>query len=95
MTKGLDHLDQWETAFERRSIARTKITKSALLFFPGQTGVRSCGVRDITSAGAGLRIQDLPALPVNFELSFDNFRSAQKCRLIWREGDFVGVSFES
>ena len=38
MTEGLDHLDQWESAFERRSIGRTKIAKSALLFFIGQTG---------------------------------------------------------
>jgi hypothetical protein len=35
---------------EQRSIARTKITKGALLFFTGQTGVRSCGVMDITRA---------------------------------------------
>jgi hypothetical protein len=95
MTQGIDHLDQWEQAFERRSIGRTKIAKSALLFFTGQTGVRSCGVTDITNVGAGIRTQDLPALPLNFELSFDNFRTARSCRLIWRSGDFVGAAFES
>jgi hypothetical protein len=95
MTEGLDHLDQWESAFERRSIGRTKIAKSALLFFIGQSRVRSCGVTDITNVGAGIRTQDLPALPLNFELSFDNFRTVRKCRLIWRDGDFVGVAFEN
>jgi hypothetical protein len=95
MTEGLDHLDQWESAFERRSIGRTKIAKSALLFFIGQTSVCSCGVTDITNVGAGIRTQDLPALPLNFELSFDNFRTVRKCRLIWRDGDFVGVAFEN
>ena len=95
MTEGLDHLDQWESAFERRSIGRTKIAKSALLFVIGQASVRSCGVTDITNVGAGIRTQDLPALPLNFELSFDNFRSVRKCRLIWRDGDFVGVAFEN
>jgi hypothetical protein len=95
MTEDLDHLDQWESAFERRSIGRTKIAKSALLFFIGQTGARSCGVTDITNLGAGIRTQDLPALPLNFELSFDNFRTVRKCRLTWRDGDFVGVAFEN
>ena len=60
MTDGLHNLDQWESAFERRSIGRTRIAKSALLFFAGQAGVRSCAVRDMTNIGAGIRIQDLP-----------------------------------
>jgi hypothetical protein len=95
MTQGIDHLDRWEQVFERRSIGRTKIAEGALLFFTGQIGVRSCGVTDITSVGAGIRTQDLPTLPLNFELSFDNFRTVRKCRLIWRDGDFVGAAFES
>jgi hypothetical protein len=95
MNKYLDHLDKWETAFERRSRVRTKIAKSALLFFSGQVGVRACVVRDITHVGAGLRIQDLPALPLNFELTFDNFRTPRKCRLVWRDADFIGVAFDA
>src|ERR1700737_2465258 len=95
MTEGLDHLDQWESAFERRSIGRTKIAKGALLFFIGQRSVHSCGVTDIPNVGASILTQDLPALPLNFELSFDNFRTVRKCRLIWRDGDFAGVAFEN
>jgi hypothetical protein len=80
---------------DRRSIGRTSIAKAALLFFGGQTGVRSCGVTDITSAGAGIRTQGLAVLPLNFELSFGNFRTIRKCRLIWRDGNFLGVTFEN
>jgi hypothetical protein len=80
---------------DRRSIGRTRIAKAALLFFGGQTGVRSCGVTDITSAGAGIRTQGLAVLPLNFELSFGNFRTIRKCRLIWRDGNFLGVTFEN
>ena len=79
---------------ERRSIGRTRIAKGALLFFRGQTGVRSCGVMDITNRGAGIRTQDLAILPLNFQLSFDNFRTVRNCRLIWRDNDFLGVKFE-
>lgn len=80
---------------ERRLIGRTKIAKEALLFFGPQAGVRPCGVRDVTNGGAGIRTQDLPAIPLCFELSFDHFRTGRKCRLIWRNGDFIGVTFES
>jgi hypothetical protein len=93
MSKFLGHLDEWESAFGRRSIGRTKIAKSTLLFFAGQVGVRSCFVRDITNVGAGLHVDDLPALPLSFELTFDNFRTARKCRLIWRDVELVGVAF--
>jgi hypothetical protein len=80
---------------ERRSIGRTRITKGALLFLGMQVGVRSCTIRDVTNVGAGLRAQDIPILPLIFELSFDNFRTARHCRLIWRDGDFLGLAFQN
>jgi hypothetical protein len=80
---------------ERRSIGRTKIVKDALLFFGEQSGVRSCAVTDITNAGACIHLRDLPVLPLNFELSFDKFRTSRKCLLIWRDRYCAGVAFES
>ncbi|SHG80067.1 hypothetical protein SAMN05444169_4203 [Bradyrhizobium erythrophlei] len=79
---------------DRRSIGRTRIAKAALLFFSGPAGVRSCGVTDVTNAGAGIRIAGLATPPPNFELSFNNFRTIRRCRLIWRDGDSLGVAFE-
>ena len=86
---------QWESLFERRSIGRTKIAKGALLFFGRQAGVRSCAVTDITKVGAGVRAQDMTAIPLTFELTFDNFHTVRECRLIWRDGDFLGVAFQN
>jgi len=80
---------------ERRSIGRTKIVKDALLFFGEQSGVRSCAVTDITNAGACIHLRGLPVLPLNFELSFDKFRTSRKCLLIWRDRYCAGVAFES
>jgi len=79
---------------DRRSNGRTRIAKAASLFFRGQTGERSCDVNltDITDGGAGIHTQGLAALPLIFELSFDNLR--RKCRLAWRKGNFFGVAFE-
>jgi hypothetical protein len=78
---------------ERRSCARTFYGKSGQLFFSRQIGLRACYVRDITELGAGIRLERLPLLPLNFLLSFDQFESVRTCRLTWREGDFVGVAF--
>jgi hypothetical protein len=79
---------------ERRSIRRTTISKSALLFFDEQRGVFSCHVRDIANGGAGIRLQDLDVLSLHFELTFDNFHNVRRCQIIWRRGDFVGVAFQ-
>jgi len=80
---------------ERRSFDREWVAKGALLFFSERTGVHSCCVRDITKSGAGIRTQNLPILPLNFLLSFDNFRTARQCQMIWRDNDFLGVKFDN
>jgi hypothetical protein len=79
---------------EKRSVARTAASKGALLFFSAQRGVFACEVRDLTNAGAQIRLSGLNVLPPNFELSFDNFRTVRKCRLIWRRHDLIGIAFE-
>jgi hypothetical protein len=28
-------------------------------------------------------------------LSFDNFHTVRECRMIWRQGDFIGVAFQN
>jgi hypothetical protein len=81
--------------FERRSVARTTITKDALLFFDAQRGVFTCRVQDITNSGAGIELHSLNLLPMNFELTFDKFHTVRECRVIWRQGDFVGVAFQN
>ena len=69
--------------------------RGALLFFSKKAGVQSCTVRDGTNSGAGIRAQNLQIMPLDFELSFDGFRTVRKCRLIWRQDEFFGVAFES
>ena len=80
---------------ERRSVGRTAASKGALLFFSTQRGVFACEVHDVTNLGARIKLSGLNVLPPNFELSFDNFRTVRKCRLIWRRGDLIGIAFEN
>ena len=78
---------------ERRSIARRWLYRSARLSVPGQIAGQPCSLRDFTIKGAGIRLNGITLLPLTFELSLDGFRTAHKCRLVWRDGDFAGVIF--
>jgi hypothetical protein len=75
--------DRWGNGFDHRLIGRTKVAKGALLLFSARSGVHSCFVRDITNVGAGIRTHDLPVIPLNLDLTFDNFHTTRKCQLIW------------
>ena len=80
---------------ERRAVARTKINRDVLMFFMGQDRVHPCCVRNVTNHGAGLRLNGVNIVPSDFGISFDNFRTMRRCRLIWRNGYFVGAAFET
>jgi hypothetical protein len=84
-----------QRTIERRSIGRTFINRNALISFTGRAGMHSCCVRDVTNHGADIRLNGLNFIPLAFDLSLDNFRTIRRCRLIWRDGDWVGVTFES
>jgi hypothetical protein len=84
-----------KSEFERRAVGRTRINRQVLMYFEGREGVQNCCVRDVTNHGAGMRFDGLTILPFEFDISFDGFRTKRRCRLIWRDGDFVGVAFES
>jgi hypothetical protein len=80
---------------ERRSSDRAAASEGMLLFFSAQRGIFTCEVCDLNRAGARVKLNGVNVLPPNFNVSFDNFRTVQKCRLIWRRGDFIGIAFES
>jgi hypothetical protein len=58
----------------------------------GQLGVLSCCVRDVTNVGVGICLNNLRIVPLDFELSSDNFH-IRNCHLLWRNDDFTGVKF--
>ena len=65
-----------------------------LLFFRGGRGVYPCIARNLTKSNAGMYSYGLGLLPVYFYVTFDNFRTIGRCRLIWRYRDDFGVAFE-
>jgi hypothetical protein len=59
----------------------------------GQAGVHACCVRDVTTFGAGIRLNGLKMVPLDFDISFDNFRTIRKCRLIWRGAIYGSAAY--
>jgi hypothetical protein len=80
---------------ERRAVDRKGFQRSALIIVPGLRGVYSCGVRDLSREGAGVRLYGVALLPTDFKLSFDGIRHTFGCHLIWRDGDFAGLALQS
>jgi hypothetical protein len=79
---------------DRRAVCRAGIGRSALLFFKGQPGARGCKVIDISDSGAKLRTHNLSVLPSTFDLTFNNFETIRRCRLVWRDEELLGIAFE-
>jgi hypothetical protein len=91
----LQEILQPRRVFERRAVGRTTINRGVSMYFAGQENVHACCVRDVTNHGAGLRLNGLNIVPSEFGISFDSFRTMRRCRLIWRDGDFIGAAFET
>jgi hypothetical protein len=78
-----------------RALDRVPVFRGALLSIPGQLTALPCTLRDITTNGASIRLNGITLVPLEFEISFDGFRTFKTCQLIWRDGDFAGVAFLS
>jgi len=86
--------DQWD-GVERRRAKRKFVSEIVQLSLPGQITLQSCGLRDLSTLGAGLLLKGFNLLPMDFKLSFDSFRTTFDCRLVWRDRDRGGVEFGS
>lgn len=78
---------------DRRVIDRRPVYRGALLSIPGHLTGHPCTLRDLTPYGASIRLNGIALLPLEFEISLDEFRTFKTCRLIWRDGDFAGIAF--
>jgi hypothetical protein len=80
---------------ERRDVTRTRIRRNAEIVV-ARRGVEKLQVtlKDLTSTGACLTLSTTSVVPDTFELTFDRGRSSRPCRVKWRSGDQLGVSFE-
>jgi hypothetical protein len=89
------YIDEDYSIVERRRVRRTKILYPGKLLAQGET-VYNCIVHNLTGIGACIELESkIEQLPAAIDFSFDNFRTIHACKIVWREGHFAGIEFES
>jgi hypothetical protein len=78
---------------ERRTFYRGRTLKSAFIVLSDKAPKLECTVRNVTKAGAALRVSTTFGLPQHFDLVLDGM--ARRCRSQWRTDNRIGVVFES
>jgi hypothetical protein len=78
---------------ETRIAPRHRISKPAQIDYGGDK--TPCTIRDLSVTGAALELSDLSAtIPEAFTLVVPEDKLKLPCRVVWRNGYRMGVTFE-
>ena len=77
---------------EKRRVNRRRVLKGAMIEF--NCGAHSCSVRNLSEAGAALDVPYAVTIPHEFTLIMETDGASRNCRVIWREDNRLGVTFE-
>jgi diguanylate cyclase (GGDEF)-like protein len=80
-------------ATDRRRQVRQRVFKRGLIHLLTPAGTFNCTVRNLSSNGAGLRIDDVYAIPETFDLEIAGSGEKRRVRLRWQTGVNIGVEF--
>ena len=74
--------------------ARKSLYQPGWITLEGGFAARPCVVRDLSSSGAKLTIEDPNTLPAKLRLAFSrDARTGRPCEVVWRRGNTVGIKF--
>ena len=77
---------------ERRATIRHRTLKGGRVVTNAGYSTYDCTVRNMSDAGARLRVASIIGIPDAFELAMDDGRNID-CRVVWRTETELGVSF--
>ena len=78
----------------RRAVPRAKVVRAGLIVFGDPTLVEvDCVLLDLSVMGAQLDIHGAHGVPDTFRLVVLTERINRACRVVWRNGDRIGVRF--
>ena len=82
-------------AFDTKKLeARKSLYQPGWITLEGGFAARPCVVRDLSSSGAKLTIEDPNTLPAKLRLAFSrDARNGRPCEVVWRRGQTVGIKF--
>ena len=74
--------------------ARKSLRQPGWITLEGGFAARPCVMRDLSSSGAKLTIEDPNTLPAKLRLAFSrDVRTGRPCEVVWRRGQTVGIKF--
>jgi PilZ domain len=76
---------------ERRAARRRRVLLAAQAFAKGCSQFMECTIRDLSSAGAAVRLA--ASAPDTFELRIMRDGTSRMARTIWKDGDRRGLVF--
>ena len=78
----------------RRSVPRAKVVRAGLIVFDSPSHFEvDCILLDLSVMGAQLDIHGAHGVPDTFRLVVQTERINRACRVVWRNGDRIGVRF--
>jgi hypothetical protein len=78
---------------ERRGIPRHRVLKGGKISFHQLGTSTDCTVRNLSDAGACLIVASPVGIPNEFDLVTESDHAVRPCRVEWRSGNKIGVSF--
>ena len=81
-------------AAAKKREARKSLQQPGWITLEGGFAVRPCVIRDMSSSGAKITIDDPNTLPGKLRLAFSrDARTGHKCQVVWRRGRSAGLKF--
>jgi hypothetical protein len=81
-------------AVSKKRGSRKSVQQPGWITFEGGFAARPCVVRDLSTSGARITIDDPNALPAKLRLAFArDARTGRNCEVVWRRGQSIGVKF--
>ncbi|MBV9568019.1 MAG: PilZ domain-containing protein [Hyphomicrobiales bacterium] len=78
---------------ERRKSYRFEWNASALIYDCAREWGYPCVIKDLSRGGAKIAGVIAHKIPDEFMLRISRARGSRKCRVLWRQGDKLGVGF--
>jgi PilZ domain-containing protein len=78
---------------ERRSVSRQKSFLQGRIYFNNRCTTVDCLIRDFSENGARLKFDRMISIPDMVELFIPVKDETRRAKIIWRNADEVGVSF--
>jgi hypothetical protein len=82
-----------DQATNNRRTPRHRVLKGAKISFHQLGTSTACTVRNLSDSGACLLVESQAGIPNDFDLVLDSSKAVKHCRVQWRVGRKIGVSF--